>query len=99
LTGKEYAGSQGGRRAILAALETLGLEVPTAELPHRLDGLLTIDHIAIPAGRAGSAPRIVAQEGGNRLSDHDIYVIDTGVPSRLRRRLGRHWQPEVGRRT
>lgn len=76
LTGKEYAGSQGGRRAILAALDELGLEVPTADLPHRIDGLLSIDHIAVPAGRVAAALHITAEHAGSRLSDHDAYICD-----------------------
>jgi endonuclease/exonuclease/phosphatase family metal-dependent hydrolase len=76
LTGKEYAGSQGGRRAILSALDELGLEVPTADLPHRMDRLLTIDHIAVPHGWSTPATRVVAGRGGKRLSDHDAYICD-----------------------
>lgn len=80
LTGKEYAGSQGGRRAILAALNELELEVPTAELPHRIDGLLSIDHIAVPPESETVATQVVAERDGKRLSDHDAYVVDvTGV--------------------
>ena len=75
LLGKEYAGSQGGRSAILAALDELGLGAPTAELPHRIDGLLSIDHIAVAASRSASATRIVAEHDGKRLSDHDVYVV------------------------
>jgi hypothetical protein len=33
---------------VLAAVEKLGLQVPTADLPHRLDGHLSIGHIAVP---------------------------------------------------
>lgn len=76
LTGKEYAGSQGGRRAILAAVEELGLEVPTADLPHRIDGLLSIDHIAVPHGWSTSATHLPAEHDGKRQSDHDAYVTD-----------------------
>ncbi len=84
LTGKEYAGSQGGRRAILTALEELRLEVPTTQLPHRIDGLLSIDHIAVPRGWSTSATRLPAERDGKRLSDHDAYVVElsagTGLP-------------------
>lgn len=76
LTGKEYAGSYGGRQAILAALDELELEVPTADLPHRIDDLSSIDHVALPSGwSTTSADRLVAEHGGRRLSDHDAYVI------------------------
>ena len=74
LTGREYAGSQGGRRAILAAIGELGLVVATAQLPHAIEGLLCIDHIAVSAGCPMSTSRIVAEHDGNRLSDHDAYV-------------------------
>jgi endonuclease/exonuclease/phosphatase family metal-dependent hydrolase len=76
LTGKEYAGSQGGRLAILSALDELKLEVPTADLPHRIDGLLSIDHLAVPPGSSTSATRLVAEHDGKRLSDHDAYISD-----------------------
>lgn len=76
LSGKEYAGSQGGRREILRALDELGLVVPTAKLPHPIEGLLSIDHVAVPAGSAASARRVVAECDGKRLSDHDAYVVE-----------------------
>jgi endonuclease/exonuclease/phosphatase family metal-dependent hydrolase len=76
LKGKEYAGSAGGRAAITSALDELGLVVPTAELPHRIDGLLSIDHIAVPKEIAGEPTRVVAAKGDKRLSDHDAYVVE-----------------------
>lgn len=79
LTGREYAGSAGGRAAIQSALDELGLVVPTAGLPHRTDGLLSIDHIAVPKDVAGEATRILAEKDGKRLSDHDAYVIQLMV--------------------
>ena len=81
LIGKEHAGSAGGRAAITSALDELGLVVPTAELPHRTNGLLSIDHVAVPKQLAGEATRIVAEKDGKRLSDHDAYVVDTPLPS------------------
>ena len=74
LLGREYAGSREGRHAILTALDELDLVAPTAELPHRIDGLLSIDHVAVPAGGSASATRVVAEHNGKRLSDHDAYV-------------------------
>jgi endonuclease/exonuclease/phosphatase family metal-dependent hydrolase len=76
LTGKEYAGSQGGRLVVLEALETLGLEPATTDLPHAIDGLLSIDHVALPAGLDGVATRISVEHEGKRLSDHDAYVVE-----------------------
>ena len=76
LTGKEYAGSKAGRDAIAGALDELALVVPTADLPHAIEGLLSIDHVAVPAGSAASGRRVVAEWEGKRLSDHDAYVVD-----------------------
>ena len=67
-----------GVEAILTAVGELGLEVPTTGLPHTIDGLLTIDHIAVRRDQAASASalRIVAEHEGKRLSDHDAYVLE-----------------------
>jgi endonuclease/exonuclease/phosphatase family metal-dependent hydrolase len=79
LTGKEYAGSAGGRAAIAGALDELDLVVPTTELPHRIDGLLSIDHVAVPKEIAGEPTRVVAAKGDKRLSDHDAYVVEVDL--------------------
>jgi hypothetical protein len=81
LTGREYAGSQGGRRAIEQALDRLRLDVPTAELPHRIDGLRSIDHVAVPQGWSKDATRLIAEQehDGKRLSDHDAYVVEVEI--------------------
>jgi len=77
LSGREYAGSKAGRTAILAAVNQLHLAVPTAGLPHQIEGLLSIDHLAIGPGiRIEAAHRIVAALDGSRLSDHDAYVAN-----------------------
>ena len=70
------AGGIGGRAVLLEAIETLGLTVPTAALPHRIDGLLSIDHIAVPPGPAPTATAVSAIIGDRALSDHDAYVVD-----------------------
>ena len=75
LSGQEGAGSLGGRRHLLAAIDELGLTVPTAGLPHRIDGLLSIDYIAVPTGRVVVGAEHVGAVG---LSDHDCYVVDVG---------------------
>jgi hypothetical protein len=49
MSGREWSGSQRGRRSILEALDRLGSQLPTAKAPHQLDGLLSIDHIAVPS--------------------------------------------------
>jgi endonuclease/exonuclease/phosphatase family metal-dependent hydrolase len=79
LQGREYAGSQGGRAAITTALDELGLVVPTAELPHPIEGLLSIDHVAVPQGTKATGARVIAAHAGKRLSDHDAYVVDTDI--------------------
>lgn len=48
LSGREWAGSVAGRRSLLESVERLGLHVPTALSPHQIEGLLSIDHIAVP---------------------------------------------------
>lgn len=78
LVGDEVAGSKGGRSALLKAIESLKLSVPTAELMHRNDICNAIDHIGVPKNWSiKSAERIPA----DKLSDHDAYVIDVDVPS------------------
>lgn len=77
LMGPETAGSMAGRLAVQRRLAELDLQVPTADLPHQLDGLHSIDHIAVPrTWRVLSAERISATDRGRRLSDHDAYVVD-----------------------
>jgi hypothetical protein len=73
LSGWEFAGSTGGRNAILVAVATAELHIPTAGLAQRPPGLLSIDHIAIPTGWAVKhAARTVAEADGAQLSDHDL---------------------------
>lgn len=52
------------------------LQAPTTQLPHRIDGLHTIDHLALPIGLDAVASRIDVTLDGKRLSDHDAYVVD-----------------------
>ena len=81
LSGPEYAGSKGGREIILECVSQLGLQVPTATAPHRIEGLLSIDHIAVPSDwKVTSMARVVADAQGRRLSDHDAYVVDAVPP-------------------
>jgi endonuclease/exonuclease/phosphatase family metal-dependent hydrolase len=79
LTGSETAGSQAGREALLATIAKLNLTVPTTEEPHRIDGITSIDHIAVPNRVAAAAERVVAEAAGKRLSDHDAYVVTAEV--------------------
>lgn len=77
LSGREWAGSKGSRERIGSTLGRWGLTVPTADLPHRIAGLLTIDHVAVPRQWSilGTS-RVVADRAGRRLSDHDAYVVE-----------------------
>lgn len=81
MTGREYAGSLTGRAAIKEALSGRQLQLATGELPHRIAGLLTIDHIAVPEGaRIVDVTRVVAEgRRGHRLSDHDVYTTELNL--------------------
>lgn len=72
LSGREHPGGLAGRTSLQQALAELDLIVPTAELPHRIDGLTSIDHIAIPAPLAARSAHVDAVG----LSDHDAYVTE-----------------------
>jgi endonuclease/exonuclease/phosphatase family metal-dependent hydrolase len=77
MSGREWSGSVRGRRSILEAVDRLGLHVPTAECPHQIDGLLSIDHIAVPASwRVRRVEHHPAFFDGVRISDHDAYVVE-----------------------
>jgi endonuclease/exonuclease/phosphatase family metal-dependent hydrolase len=81
LSGREWTGSIDGRRTLLAAVERLQLQVPTAEMPHQIDGLVSIDHLAVPTTwEVRATQRYRAFVGAARISDHDAYVVDA-VPS------------------
>ena len=63
--------------AVDGALDRLGLQVPTAASPHQIDGLLSIDHIAVPADwRVLDIEHHPALSDGDKISDHDAYVIE-----------------------
>ncbi len=81
LSGREYAGSKRGRGVIAHLVECRDLSVPTADLPHALEGLLTIDHIAVPSNwEVLSAERVSAADATGRLSDHDVYLVSVDSP-------------------
>jgi hypothetical protein len=50
--------------------------VPTADLPHRLDGVLSIDHIAVAADHVVTGVQHLSAVG---MSDHDSYVVEIGA--------------------
>lgn len=77
LAGLEKAGSLEGRAAIAELLYKLGLVAPTAGLAHRLEGLMSIDHVAVPSVWGAVGERVVAtRDTGARLSDHEAYVVE-----------------------
>lgn len=76
LFGTESAGSKAGRAHLEYALSRLGLQVPTRDLPHRLDGVGTIDHIAVPRDvtvLVALCVSALSPEGA--LSDHYAYIV------------------------
>lgn len=74
LTGREYAGSLGGRKHILEAVHSLRLSVPTMESEHRNQVSQSIDHIGIPLSwKVVENARKIDAIG---LSDHDAYVVE-----------------------
>lgn len=86
MSGKEWAGSVAGRQSLSAAVERLQLQVPTASSPHQIEGLLSIDHIAVPSSWAiSSTQRHRAFVGETRISDHDAYVIEASRPQHCNR--------------
>jgi endonuclease/exonuclease/phosphatase family metal-dependent hydrolase len=79
LRGREWTGSIGGRSSITAALAKLNLQVPTTDLPHQIEGLLSIDHVAVPQEAAvNAAEHVSVRLESGRLSDHDAYVVQLG---------------------
>jgi hypothetical protein len=82
MRGREYAGSLTGRTAIQGVLVERRLRLATEHQPHRIAGLETIDHIAVPDGaRVVSINRIPAEgQRGGWLSDHDAYTTEISIP-------------------
>lgn len=76
LHGREYAGSKAGREHLLTTLAELDLHVATAHAPHQIEGLRSIDHIAIPAAWSTRVEHHSALLAEGRLSDHDAYVVE-----------------------
>lgn len=71
--GVERAGSVDGRVVIAHGAHELGLVITTRASAHHLDGLSSIDHIAVPRSWAVAGVR---QVPAGRLSDHDAYVVE-----------------------
>lgn len=70
LEGPEHAGVTANRPDLLKAFAELGLEARTADLPHRIPAIRTIDHIAVPSSWT-TEPAV--QDPG--LSDHALYRV------------------------
>ena len=81
MVGPERVGSLEGRSAIKQALADRQLQPATQDCPHREPGLHTIDHIAIPRdAQLLNATRVIGQSAsGERLSDHDAYIIEIAL--------------------
>jgi len=80
LDGREYAGSKAGRTHLLKVLAELGLSAATTDAPHQTEGLLSIDHIAVPTGWSARVEHHSALLSEGRLSDHDAYVLGFVTP-------------------
>jgi hypothetical protein len=76
LEGTDYVGTHDGRDQIIELIATSCLFVPTRSLGSAKRGQRSIDHLAVPMGwDVHGAYRVPAEIDGNRLSDHDAYVI------------------------
>jgi hypothetical protein len=76
LEGRDYVGSSGGREEILKLVNDSQLSVPTSTLASASRGHRSIDHIAVPISwDVTGAHRLGAAVAGQRLSDHDAYVV------------------------
>lgn len=85
--GPERSGSVEGRVHLREAVEKLDLKVVTEESPHRLVGLSSIDHVAVPAQASVKTVRRVEMKAARRhLSDHDAYVVDVRLGGTRRTR-------------
>lgn len=77
LFGAEWAGSKAGRADLECVLEELGLQVPTRDLSHRIDGVGSIDHIAVSQrATVVDAARVSGIGPDGALSDHDAYFVE-----------------------
>lgn len=84
MSGREWAGSVAGRRSLLETVERQELQVPTADSPHQIEDLLSIDHIAVPKSWVVSdTKRHRAFVKEIRISDHDAYVIEVASGTRV----------------
>lgn len=75
-SGPRPDGTEGARKRVWAAVEDRGLQVATADLPHREDGYLTTDHVAVPSDWVVTGAERLDARG---LSDHDCHIVDVDV--------------------
>jgi hypothetical protein len=96
LSGREWTGSVAGRRSLLAAVERLELQVPTASSPHQIEDLLSIDHIAVAKSwHVTATQRHRAIVGETHISDHDAYVVEASHITAVDSRNGERHQPAI----
>lgn len=84
-----------GRAEIQRLLDDFDLDVPTADQPHQNGGgLLSIDHIAIPASWTVTSPceRMSVEgrnlQGRNLSKGHDAYVVEVEPVTAAQRATG-----------
>lgn len=81
LLGNIVGYSRSAQEGIVAAVEALGLQVPTAGLPARNGRQASIDHIACPQEWDVRECGHVAI--ADQLSDHDLYWVDAVAPAEI----------------
>lgn len=77
--GEDEVTAQGAQETLEELVAALGLQLPTAALPHTENGgRCTLSHIAVPdAWNVTASARLVAEtDEDGRLSKHDAYVVD-----------------------
>jgi hypothetical protein len=79
LVGNLAGFSRMAQQHLTAAIGSLGVQVPTSELPSRNGVQASIDHIAVPGDWhvTGAGRELVPV----RLSDHDVYWVEGGPTS------------------
>ena len=81
LSGRDYVGTNQGRRDFQKALQNLELWAPTADMPALIPAHPAIDHIAIPSAWSIKDEPLILRPTRNQknLSDHALYVIDAAL--------------------
>ncbi|HEY6378982.1 MAG TPA: endonuclease/exonuclease/phosphatase family protein [Candidatus Dormibacteraeota bacterium] len=78
LDGPLSGGSRDGQVALRSALGRLRLVAATADQPHSLPGMKSIDHICVPSSWVVRAVTTIQprNSAGRPISDHACYVVD-----------------------